>query len=114
MGLEIHVGTPVGKCRELNALALVETEGAVGYAEEVFENLVFRYEEPNGMARWDSPLFTVLYEDESLPLEAIWEALIGSDGNAKVVRPNLATVLVCIFSEAERGHCCRGSISEWD
>lgn len=47
------------------------------------------------MTRWDSPLFTVPYEDEGPPCEAIWEAMVGSDGKAKVVRPNMATVLVC-------------------
>ena len=57
---------------------------------------MFRYEEPNGMTRWDSPLFTVPFEDEKPPLEAIWEAMVGSDGKGKVVRPNQATVLVCI------------------
>lgn len=48
------------------------------------------------MTRWDSPLFTVPYEDETPPFEAIWEAMVGSDGKTKVVRPNLATVLVCL------------------
>lgn len=47
------------------------------------------------MTRWDSPLFTVLDEDEVPPCDEIWEALVGSDGKAKVVRPNQATVLVC-------------------
>jgi len=27
------------------------------------------------MVRWDSPLFTVLWSDESLPNESIWEAI---------------------------------------
>lgn len=88
---EIHIGTPVDKCRELNAAAL--ESGSGGYAPELFENLVFRYEEPNGMTRWDSPLFTVPYDDATPPLDAIWDALIGSDGNVKLVRPNAATVL---------------------
>lgn len=61
--------------------------------DEDFENLIFRFEEPNGMSRWDSPLFTVLDEDETPPLEQIWETLVGSDGKVKVVRSNLATVL---------------------
>ncbi|KAK8214720.1 kti12, chromatin associated [Zalaria obscura] len=87
----IHIGTPVDKCRELNAAAL--ESGSGGYAPELFENLVFRYEEPNGMTRWDSPLFTVPYDDATPPLDAIWDALIGSDGNVKLVRPNAATVL---------------------
>ena len=46
------------------------------------------------MTRWDSPLFTVLYEDETPPFEQMWEALIGSGGQTKIVRPNAATVLV--------------------
>jgi protein KTI12 len=56
---------------------------------------VFRYEEPNGMTRWDSPLFTVVYDDDTPPFEQIWEAMIGSDGQRKIVKPNAATVLVC-------------------
>lgn len=87
----IHVGTPIDKCRELNDEALKAATG--GYESEIFENLVFRYEEPNGMSRWDAPLFTVPYDDAEPPCDAIWEAMVGSDGKAKVVRPNAATVL---------------------
>lgn len=87
----VHVGTPIDKCRELNDEALKAATG--GYESEIFENLVFRYEEPNGMSRWDAPLFTVPYDDAEPPCDAIWEAMVGSDGKAKVVRPNAATVL---------------------
>jgi protein KTI12 len=59
----------------------------------VFENLIFRYEEPNAMTRWDSPLFTVLFDDEDPQCESVWEAVLGSDGNKKTAKPNLATVL---------------------
>ena len=45
------------------------------------------------MSRWDAPLFTVAFDDAEPPGEAVWEALVGSDGKAKVVRPNAATVL---------------------
>lgn len=117
----VHVGTPAEKCRELNELALKSssssssssssppttttssTAGAEagagaaaekkGYSPSLFENLIFRYEEPNGMNRWDSPLFTIPFEDAEGPYEAIWEALIGSSGQAKTVRQNAATVL---------------------
>ncbi|KAF2654616.1 chromatin associated protein KTI12 [Lophiostoma macrostomum CBS 122681] len=89
----VHVGTPADKCREINKLLLADKEKDGGYEEEDFENLIFRYEEPNGMTRWDSPLFTVLDEDETPPFDQIWDALVGSDGKAKVVRPNQATVL---------------------
>jgi len=81
----------VEKCREQNEKAL--KDGTGGYEPALFDNLVFRYEEPNAMTRWDSPLFTVPYDDATPPLEEIWEAMVGSDGKAKVVRPNAATVL---------------------
>lgn len=46
------------------------------------------------MTRWDSPLFTVPFDDEKPPCEDIWEAMIGSEGKAKTVKPNMATVMV--------------------
>ena len=92
--LEIHVGTPIEKCREINTKLLENPNNDEGYAKDIFDNLVYRYEEPNGMTRWDSPLFTVLYDDETPPFDAIWEAMIGSDGKEKVVKPNSATVMV--------------------
>ncbi|KAH0565061.1 hypothetical protein GP486_001543 [Trichoglossum hirsutum] len=90
---EVHVGTPVSTCREINSRLLGSPETDGGYPEDIFENLVFRYEEPNGMTRWDSPLFTVLYDDDAPPLEPIWEAMVGKEGEVKVVKPNAATVL---------------------
>jgi protein KTI12 len=94
---EVHIGTPAEKCREINTKLLADKENNGGYEEDDLENLIFRYEEPNGMTRWDSPLFTVLDEDATPPFDQIWEALVGSDGKAKVVRPNQATVLVRIL-----------------
>ena len=74
------------------------------YEEEVFNQLIQRYEEPNGMNRWDAPLFTVLEEDADLPGEKIWQALFGNgtEGGGKgkggvVVKPHAATVLVGPF-----------------
>ncbi|KAH7385900.1 chromatin associated protein KTI12 [Pyrenochaeta sp. MPI-SDFR-AT-0127] len=91
--VKLHVGTPVERCRENNKKLLADKDNDGGYDEEDFENLIFRYEEPNGMTRWDSPLFIVVEEDETPPNEQIWEAMVGSDGKMKVVKPNLATVL---------------------
>ena len=45
------------------------------------------------MTRWDSPLFIVVPEDETPPLDQIWDAVVGSDGQTKVIKPNAATVL---------------------
>jgi protein KTI12 len=102
----VHVGTPVEQARGVNEERLKRGEGEwkeeeLPYESECWENLVYRYEEPNAFARWDSPLFTVLWDDETPPCEAIWEALVGSDaeGGKKVVRPNQATVLKAPSSE---------------
>ncbi|KAF3047083.1 hypothetical protein E8E12_011089 [Didymella heteroderae] len=89
----VHIGTPADKCREINAALLADKDKDGGYDEEDFENLIFRYEEPNGMTRWDSPLFIVVQEDEAAWCDQVWDALVGSDGKAKVVRPHQATVL---------------------
>ena len=73
---------------------LESKEEDLGYPKDLFDNLIYRYEEPNGMTRWDSPLFTVPFDDETPPFEEIWDAMIGAEGKAKLVRPNQATVMV--------------------
>lgn len=97
----VHVGTSVDEARRINEerIAKQDAEGqesgdeeGKAYDKETWENLVFRFEEPNAMARWDSPLFTVLHEDSAPPFQAIWDALIGSPTSKVVVRPNQATV----------------------
>lgn len=62
------------------------------YDPQVWEELVYRFEEPNPMARWDSPLFTVPWDDAEPPCAQIWGELVEGKGGA--VRMNLATVLV--------------------
>lgn len=81
-------------CQEINAKLLVDCEKDGGYAKDILDNLIFRYEEPNGMTRWDSPLFTVPFDDETPPFSNIWEAMVGSEGKGTLVKPNQATVLV--------------------
>ncbi|KAH7342362.1 RNA polymerase II Elongator complex associated protein-like protein Kti12 [Rhexocercosporidium sp. MPI-PUGE-AT-0058] len=100
----VHVGTAVEKARSINEERLAKVQGEIKeedlpYEKGCWENLVFRYEEPNAFARWDSPLFTVVWEDEQPPCEAIWESLVGSENGKKVVRPNQATVLKAPSSE---------------
>ncbi|KAF3769983.1 chromatin associated protein KTI12 [Cryphonectria parasitica EP155] len=67
-------------------------EGA--YDQGNWENLVFRYEEPNPMTRWDSPLFTLIWEDDEAQtrkvFDDLWEAIAGE--GRKVVKPNQAAV----------------------
>ncbi|TFK44648.1 chromatin associated protein KTI12 [Crucibulum laeve] len=73
-------------CREWN---LARQDGH-SYAPETFENLLVRYEEPSSMVRWDSPLFTVMWTDQSIPGEGIWDAI--TKGNVKP--PNSGTLSV--------------------
>ncbi|KAL8745981.1 MAG: hypothetical protein Q9190_001946 [Brigantiaea leucoxantha] len=89
----VHVGTPIEKCREINGKLLENENEDGGYASDIFEELIYRFEEPNGMTRWDSPLFTVPYDDASPPGDEIWAAVVGSEGTVKTVKPNQATVM---------------------
>ncbi|KAI0481629.1 chromatin associated protein KTI12 [Xylaria cf. heliscus] len=69
-----------------------DAEGA--YEPANWENLVFRYEEPNPMTRWDSPLFTLIWEDgeeqSRQVFDSLWEAVAGE--TRKIVKPNQATI----------------------
>ncbi|KAI9680649.1 MAG: hypothetical protein M1817_004089 [Caeruleum heppii] len=88
----VHVGTPVDTCRDINTRLLADHDRDGGYPPDIFDALIFRYEEPNGMTRWDSPLFTVLHDDAAPPLDDIWETMIGSEGKSKVIKPHRTTV----------------------
>ncbi|KAL7751783.1 kti12, chromatin associated [Sorochytrium milnesiophthora] len=83
----MHCGIPADVARGFN-----EARGAAGgptYNPKTLDNLISRYEEPDGRNRWDAPLFNVLYDDESLPFSAIVEAVI----LRKPPPPNLSTVV---------------------
>jgi protein KTI12 len=105
----LQIGCSKEKSREVNEARLRrETDGAedarksgndINEAEAAYdpanwENLVFRYEEPNAMTRWDSPLFTLIWEDDDEQarqvFDSLWEAIAGE--TRKIVKPNQATV----------------------
>ncbi|KAL2018897.1 hypothetical protein VTK56DRAFT_10264 [Thermocarpiscus australiensis] len=71
-----------------------EEEEEEPYEPSNWENLVFRYEEPNPMTRWDSPLFTLVWEDDEAQarevFDKIWDVIAGE--KRQVVRPNQSTV----------------------
>lgn len=73
-------------CREWNT----ERRDGHPYAPDTLENLLFRYEEPSSMVRWDSPLFTVLWTEDAPPMAQIWEAI--TQGTIKP--PNSGTLSV--------------------
>ncbi|CEI85765.1 hypothetical protein RMCBS344292_00219 [Rhizopus microsporus] len=54
----------------------------------VFDELVSRYEEPDERNRWDSPLFTIIYDDKQIPGDKLWDAVILK----KPPPPNKSTV----------------------
>ncbi|KAF4956448.1 hypothetical protein FSARC_11584 [Fusarium sarcochroum] len=72
----------------------VHVDSTEPYALGNWDNLVFRYEEPNPMTRWDSPLFTLIWEDDEAQTTKVfsdlWDAIAGEA--RKVVRPNQATI----------------------
>lgn len=56
------------------------------YERTVFDELLMRYEEPDGKNRWDSPLFTIL-NDQTLDMDDIFKCLF----NRKPPKPNMST-----------------------
>ncbi|OCF36093.1 protein KTI12 [Kwoniella heveanensis BCC8398] len=75
----IHVVAPPDMCRDWHAKrAEEEGQGECSYKPATFDNLIMRFEEPSSMVRWDSPLFTIPWDEES-PYENIWNAIIKGD-----------------------------------
>lgn len=105
----LQVGCPPDRARAVNEERLLRREEALtagrsvagddeapegAYEPANWENLVFRYEEPNPMSRWDSPLFTLIWEDDEAQTRKVfgemWEVIAGE--GRKVIRPNQSTV----------------------
>ena len=55
--------------------------------------LLMRFEEPSSMARWDSPLFTVGWDDPSPPFDDIWAAM--TSAVKKKANPSVVPVRAC-------------------
>lgn len=73
------------------ASAVMEEEA---YEPANWDNLVFRYEEPNPMSRWDSPLFALVWDDDEARAKQVfqdmWDAIAG-ESREKVV-PNKVAI----------------------
>ncbi|KAK1750692.1 chromatin associated protein KTI12 [Echria macrotheca] len=71
-----------------------ENDNEDPYTPSNWENLVYRYEEPNPMTRWDSPLFTLIWTDTpsqiTTTFSQIWDSIAGPA--RKLIRPNQSTV----------------------
>lgn len=102
----LRIGCSPEKSKQINEERLRRDSEAAGqetgekadtteaYEPANWENLVFRYEEPNPMTRWDSPLFTLIWEDDEAQTRKIfddmWNTIAGEA--RKEIRPNQATV----------------------
>lgn len=105
----LQIGCPVDKARAVNEERLRKRQEAAEAGHDVtrddeapegayevgnWENLVFRYEEPNAMTRWDSPLFTLIWDDDEAQAQRtfneIWDTIAGSA--RKVIKPNQSAV----------------------
>ncbi|KAB8338949.1 hypothetical protein FH972_021889 [Carpinus fangiana] len=110
----VHVGIAQDKARSLNQARVDKARrgeskaGGEGqedpYESEVWEELVMRFEEPNPMARWDRPLWAVVWDDADLSIgghggigQSVWEEVVcgvGKNGQfLGEVKMNQATVL---------------------
>ncbi|KAK9451392.1 chromatin associated protein KTI12 [Limtongia smithiae] len=84
----VHVGTPTEICKSWNLKR--QGEDRTIWDDDLIDALIFRYEEPNGMNRWDSPLYTIVYTDN---ISVLFPGLYDSIIHAKPKPPNFATIL---------------------
>lgn len=92
----LQIGCSVDRARSNNEerLNAPSAGSAEPYSVPNWDNLVFRYEEPNPMTRWDSPLFALTWDDDAAQTRAVfeklWDAVAGA--GRKEVQPNKVTV----------------------
>ncbi|KAJ9120128.1 hypothetical protein QFC22_003026 [Naganishia vaughanmartiniae] len=72
----VYVVAPPQKCTEWHDARASEEK----YKQETFNNMIMRFEEPSSMARWDSPLFAISWDDDlegsqATILEELWLAV---------------------------------------
>ncbi|ODV73600.1 Kti12p [Cyberlindnera jadinii NRRL Y-1542] len=81
----VHVMASVEKCLEWNSKRSQDDQ----WDPELLKQLSMRFEEPDGQSRWDSPLIPIAFDDEGVPFEDIWNALVLK----KAPQANAATML---------------------
>lgn len=94
---ELYCGSKANRSTQCTLLTQINYEQAWNFNEHrrednekyertVFEELLMRYEEPDGNSRWDSPLF-VTFPGQTLEFEEMSSALFGK----KAPPPNMST-----------------------
>lgn len=90
-----HIMASPEICHKWNTSKKLEAESKGlkdnSWPDDILDALIFRYEEPNGQSRWDSPLFSIAYDDPDsmIPVDDIWNCLILQ----KAKPPNKATAV---------------------
>lgn len=106
--VSVHVHAPPQVCRFWNEKRRQEQGEEASYDDETLDSLLMRFEEPNAMTRWDSPLIivpTVVAPEaptpvsqegiivEPIPFDDIWDAATKGSANKApdVVAPTRST-----------------------
>ena len=63
------------------------------YSDDLIENLIERFETPDGSVRWDSPLITVT--SDTTDFNSVFEAVDDALFKSKPAKQNKATIAVC-------------------
>jgi protein KTI12 len=85
----VHCAVTPEKSKEFNLLKPIEEQYDPVHRDE----LIQRYEEPISSNRWDSPLFTILADDEDFGIK-YGQALLDSVLMKAGPKPKLSTVVV--------------------
>ncbi|EJT81038.1 hypothetical protein GGTG_01026 [Gaeumannomyces tritici R3-111a-1] len=95
-GVDVARGVNQARLRSLDegqGAAAGDDESEGPYEPGNWENLVYRYEEPNAMSRWDSPLFALVWDDDEARAREVfgqlWDSIAG-EGRKQVVPNNVA------------------------
>jgi protein KTI12 len=59
-----------------------------------------RYEEPSSMVRWDSPLFTIPWDEHGIPSEDIWHAITKGSLKSANAGTRVVSLLFTIYVQA--------------
>ncbi|SCU89861.1 LANO_0D06722g1_1 [Lachancea nothofagi CBS 11611] len=98
----LHVMCPAAKILEWNES---QANGRIPWTQDLLNQLIQRYEEPNPQTRWDSPLIPVLADEDSIETlaEPVYKALFpqlyrenndrDTDKLLNSMKPNNATML---------------------
>ncbi len=87
----VHCAVTPEKSKELNGLKPLKQQ----YETVHIEELIQRYEEPISSNRWDSPLFTILNDDEDFGIK-YGKELVESVLMKAGPKPKLSTVVVSL------------------